>query len=56
MIDGMIMKNVIIEDCYFGFLELFEMGSWNCVIGLYVSRYNCYYENIYIRNNIFEDI
>lgn len=54
--DGTITKNVIIEDCYFGPSELPEMGSWNRAIGSHASRHNRYYENIHIRNNIFEDI
>ncbi len=32
------------------------MGSWNRAIGSHASRHNRYYENIHIRNNIFEDI
>lgn len=54
--DGTITKNVVIEDCYFGPSELPEMGSWNRAIGSHASRHNRYYENIHIRNNIFEDI
>lgn len=51
--DGTITKNVVIEDCYFGNSNQPKMQAWNRAIGSHASRYNRFYENIHIRNNVF---
>lgn len=51
--DGTITKNVVIEDCYFGNSNQYKMQAWNRAIGSHASRYNRFYENIHIRNNVF---
>lgn len=51
--DGTPTKNVIIEGCYFGDSGAPHMRSWNRAIGSHASRYDIYYENIFIENNIF---
>ncbi|NHA36831.1 pectate lyase [Staphylococcus schleiferi] len=52
--DGTITKNVVIENCYFGNSFEGQMQSWNRAIGSHASRYNYFYENIVIQNNIFD--
>lgn len=52
--DGTITKNVVVENCYFGASDEPEMKAWNRAIGSHASRYNRFYENIQIRNNIFD--
>ena len=32
------------------------MKAWNRAIGSHASRYNCYYENIHINQNIFDNL
>ena len=54
--DGTITKNAVIENCYFGPSDDVKMKSWNRAIGSHASRYNRFYENIHIRNNIFDSI
>ena len=51
--DGTITKNVVIEKCYFGCSDHPKMKAWNRAIA---SRYNCYYENIHINQNIFDNL
>ncbi|UDI77910.1 pectate lyase [Staphylococcus taiwanensis] len=52
--DGTITKNVVIENCYFGNSDNPKMKAWNRAIGSHASRYNQYYDNVHIRNNIFD--
>ncbi len=33
-----------------------KMKAWNRAIGSHASRYNCYYENIHINQNIFDNL
>ncbi|MDU4914925.1 MAG: glycosyl hydrolase family 28-related protein, partial [Staphylococcus epidermidis] len=54
--DGTITKNVVIEKCYFGCSDHPKMKAWNRAIGSHASRYNCYYENIHINQNIFDNL
>ena len=54
--DGTITKNVVIEKCYFGRSDHPKMKAWNRAIGSHASRYNCYYENIHINQNIFDNL
>ncbi|MCJ1655994.1 glycoside hydrolase family 55 protein [Staphylococcus sp. NRL 16/872] len=54
--DGTITKNVVIENCYFGNSEHPKMQAWNRAIGSHASRYNKFYENVHIRNNIFDGL
>ena len=52
--DGTITKNVVIENCYFGKSETAGMGPWNRAIGSHASRYQHFYENVHINNNVFD--
>ncbi|MCF7595654.1 glycoside hydrolase family 55 protein [Staphylococcus warneri] len=54
--DGTITKNAIIENCYFGPSDDPKMKPWNRAIGSHASRYHRYYENIHIRDNVFDQI
>lgn len=54
--DGTITKNVIIENCYFGPSDLHGMGNWNRAIGSHASRFNRFYDNMHIKNNVFEGL
>ncbi|KAA1037745.1 glycosyl hydrolase family 28-related protein [Macrococcus equipercicus] len=52
--DGTPTKNVIISGCYFGNSDEPLMKPWNRAIGSHASRYEIYYENIFIENNTFD--
>lgn len=54
--DGTITKNVLIENCYFGNSNDTNMSPWNRAIGSHASMYDRFYDNIHIRNNIFEGL
>lgn len=54
--DGTITKNVVIENCYFGNSDHPKMKAWNRAIGSHASRYNKFYDNIHIRNNVFDKL
>ena len=54
--DGTITKNVVIENCYFGDSDNPKMKAWNRAIGSHASRYDRFYDNIHIRNNIFDQL
>lgn len=52
--DGTPTKNVIISGCYFGNSGEPMMKPWNRAIGSHASKYEIFYENIFIENNTFE--
>lgn len=52
--DGTPTKNVIITGCYFGNSGEPMMKPWNRAIGSHASKYEIFYENIFIENNTFE--
>lgn len=54
--DGTITKNVVIENCYFGNSDHPKMKAWNRAIGSHASGYNRFYDNIHIRNNVFDQL
>lgn len=54
--DGTPTKNVIITGCYFGNSGDPMMKPWNRAIGSHASRYEIYYENIFIENNTFDQM